>query len=315
MRQRHVFPSGEIAHLWYHKTQESARNATGSLYFNGDTIYSYGSHFPIARHFSNGKQDAVVFTTMTYSVTTSGHCSTVRSAIPSSATVFTVPSVNFGFSKSEDSHQHKENLAYYLESIENAIAQSARARTSFSKEWKHKQAVELTAECRAYCKFFRLKTPKLPRVPALDSAGMAQIREREAKLAAQKAEETRRQREEQAKLEQKRAGRWRHGENVGYLYNVPVMLRLSSDGQEVETSRGARVPASHALRGLRFVRAVVARGEAYLRNGHTLHLGHYAIDRIDVDGTLRAGCHVISLAEIERIAPVLESLPAVEVAS
>ena len=67
-------------------------------------------------------------------------------------------------------------------------------------------------------------------------------------------------------------------------------------------------PVSHALRGLAFRSRSCGNGEAYQRNGHTLHLGNYAIDRVDVDGTLHAGCHVIPYSEIERIAPELERI-------
>ena len=44
-RKKHVFDTGEIPHLWAHRTQDEARNRQGNLYFTGDTIYSYGSHF------------------------------------------------------------------------------------------------------------------------------------------------------------------------------------------------------------------------------------------------------------------------------
>jgi len=60
-RAKHVFGTGEIPHLWAHKVQDSARNARGNLYFENDTIFSYGGHFPIGlehgirrlRHFVN----------------------------------------------------------------------------------------------------------------------------------------------------------------------------------------------------------------------------------------------------------------------
>ena len=69
-RKKHVFDTGEIPHLWAHRTQDEARNRQGNLYFTGDTIYSYGSHFPIARHVTNDAGErAVLFTTATYSVT------------------------------------------------------------------------------------------------------------------------------------------------------------------------------------------------------------------------------------------------------
>src|SRR5260370_7685600 len=69
-RKKHVFDTGEIPHLWAHRTQDEARNRQGNLYFTGDTIYSYGSHFPVARHVTNpaGERGAL-FTTPTYTVT------------------------------------------------------------------------------------------------------------------------------------------------------------------------------------------------------------------------------------------------------
>jgi hypothetical protein len=92
------------------------------------------------------------------------------------------------------------------------------------------------------------------------------------------------------------------------------MLRI--DGDEVLTSRGVRFPVSHAKRALAFVRKVRESGQSYIRNGHTIHLGPYAIDRIEPDGTVKAGCHVVSWQEIERMAPILDSTsvsaPAVE---
>src|SRR6266566_4959977 len=253
-RVKHVVSSGEVPHLWYHKTQDSAKTSDGNLYFEGDTIYSYGSHFPIARHVSNRKQSAVLFTTRTYSVTTSGHCSAVRSAIPSSALVFSVSELSYIGQdyKNSEANEHKKNIADYLKRIETAVITSARARSSWKKEYSQKDAVSLLVELKAYGKFFQVKLPKLPSVPALDSKEMTAIKDREAKLAARKAEQTRIAREEQARLEAEKADRWRAGENVGCLYNVPVMLRLTSDKSEVETSLGARVPVSHAIRGLRF---------------------------------------------------------------
>jgi hypothetical protein len=85
------------------------------------------------------------------------------------------------------------------------------------------------------------------------------------------------------------------------------MLRI--DGDEVVTSRGARFPISHAKRALAFIRRVREFGQAYVRNGHTIHLGPYALDRIEPDGTVKAGCHVVSWKEIERIASALDSVP------
>ena len=52
-RQKKVFPDlSVIAHYWANQTQDEARNSSNNFYFDGTKIYSYGSHFEIARHFN-----------------------------------------------------------------------------------------------------------------------------------------------------------------------------------------------------------------------------------------------------------------------
>ena len=309
-RKKYAFDTGEIPHLWAHRTQEEARNRQGNLYFIGDTIYSYGSHFPIARHVvSEAGERAVLLTTATYSVTTSSHCSAVRSAIPSGTRIFHVPIVCHGrYNGSElTTNDHAGNLADYAERIEKHVITSARARSSYAKEWNHERAVRLRDEAFAYSAFFGLPVPSIPEVPELDSEALTAIRKREAKRAAEKAEQTKRERAEAIVRQQELITKWRAGQHSGCLYDVPAMLRIVGD--EVQTSRGARFPIAHAKRGLAFVRKVRGSGQPYVRNGHTIHLGPYAIDRIEQDGTVTVGCHVVSWEEIERIAPALDSVP------
>jgi hypothetical protein len=364
-RTKHVFPTTEIPHLWAHRTQSDARNPAGNLYFDGDTIYSYGGHFPIARHVTNksGKKFAILFTTRSYSSTTAGHISAVRSSIPSNVPVFHV----------YDPALTQNTMALHLDGYVRSIELTARAAFERKMETTRnddvQRASELIAECRAFCKFFNLPIPKFAKLPKIDKEKLARqtqaIKDRqsardaarraewEARDAHRKAEadawnasgfckhtpkhdannwndrhvcEQQTEDEEWAAKSAEVIEAWRNGDTSAVLrnpWNLPVMLRVRTFNADessqfaiaqVETSRGARVPVSHALRGLRFVRAIVAKGQPYQRNGHTLHLGDYAIDRIDADGTLHAGCHVISLAEIERIAPILESMAVSETA-
>jgi len=201
---------------------------------------------------------------------------------------------------------HEGNLADYADRIEKHVITSARARSSYAKEWNHDQAVGLRDEALAYCAFFGLPIPNIPAVPMLDSEALAAIRKREAKRAAEKAELTKRKRAEAIARQVELIEQWRAGQYSGCLYDVPVMLRL--DGDEVVTSLGARFPILHAAWALAFVRRVRESGQAYVRNGHTIHLGHYSIDRIEADGPVKAGCHVVSWQAIERIAPLLDSI-------
>jgi hypothetical protein len=304
-RKKYVYDTGEIPHLWAHRTQDEARNRQGNFYFNGDTVYSYGSHFPIARHVVNKAGDrAVVFTTASYSVTTSGHCLAVRSAIPSEIPVFHVPELYPDSCTVRDSH--KTNLKHYAETTEEHIAKCARARSLSNKEWHHEQAGTTRAEALAYCQFFVLPKPDIKPIPPLDSVHLERIRKRETKRAAEKAEQTKRERAEAIACQQELITKWRAGQYTGCLYDVPVMLRI--DGNEIVTSRGARFPAFHGKRVLAFVRKVRESEQAYIRNGHSIHLGPYTLDRIELDGTVTAGCHVVTWQEIELIAPLLDSL-------
>ena len=86
-----VFPTDEIAHLWAHQTQDNARNPGGNFYFNGKSIFSYGSHFEIARLSTGpGGNPLVLMTPRTYSNTTAKHICDVRQAIRGME-VLTVP--------------------------------------------------------------------------------------------------------------------------------------------------------------------------------------------------------------------------------
>lgn len=85
-RQKINFDTSQLAHVWAQQVQEYGSSSNSRFYFQGDTIYSYGSHFPIARFVK--KADAlgeypgiVFFTTREYSVTTSGHKHLVRGAL------------------------------------------------------------------------------------------------------------------------------------------------------------------------------------------------------------------------------------------
>jgi hypothetical protein len=93
---------------------------------------------------------------------------------------------------------------------------------------------------------------------------------------------------------------WRQGARVHLGYNLPTMLRVVGD--TVQTSRGAEFPVEHARRAFPLLQRIVASGTAWQRNGHKIPLGHFQIDKVDVGGTVHAGCHIVPWSEIERAA-------------
>lgn len=79
----------EVAHLWAHQIQDEARYSGGNFYFHGNTIYSYGSHFPCGTIVTNldGEQ-AYILNSDSYSTTTAKHKAEVWHSLPSSCTYF-----------------------------------------------------------------------------------------------------------------------------------------------------------------------------------------------------------------------------------
>jgi hypothetical protein len=93
---------------------------------------------------------------------------------------------------------------------------------------------------------------------------------------------------------------WRQGGRASFGYNLPTMLRVV--GETVQTSRGAEFPADHARRAFPLLQRIVESGKAWERNGHKIPLGHFQIDRVDIGGTVHAGCHTVPWSEVERAA-------------
>nr|DAV12623.1 MAG TPA: hypothetical protein [Caudoviricetes sp.] len=100
---------------------------------------------------------------------------------------------------------------------------------------------------------------------------------------------------------------WLKGENSGRYTRlsgpgVPALVRRSSDGERLETSHGADVPWSHAVKAFRFVRLCVEKGEAFHTNGRVIRVGHFTVDYITADGDMKAGCHRFAWADMKALA-------------
>jgi Ni/Co efflux regulator RcnB len=299
-----VVPNQMVAHLWAHQAQEHAKNGKGSFYFDGRTIYSYGFHFPIATYVENSAGGrAILFTSKSYSVTTAGHMSRARRAIPPDVTVFTVPTVT--------EPDHRKNLESYAQGIASAAKHAIRARSEWNRGHYLDSITRLTAEAKAYAEFFGVSAALAQLVPEFP-AELDQLRGRVKEWEKERArleQEFRAKEERRKKAQQRKAKRqareaiqrWKAGENVRVPYfGDEAYLRVVGD--TVETSQGAIVPLSHALRIVPLVRS----GVPYQHNGHSVHVGDFRIDSIDDKGNVRAGCHYITRQEIERIATELK---------
>lgn len=283
------FSNREVAHVW--ASQQQANGRSGNIFFEGPSIYSYGHHFEMARFVTppaTGVPEIVLVTTRSYSVTTASHLSRVKQAI-SHLTSFTVPSFT----------DHAENLAYLIAEAQKLIDSAKRARSS----WKIERVLEdfSTDHIRHYAKLFGLPLSDPPRVDTelvaqlTEKLNQCRVREHEAqekKDAKRQAQRDLRIKEEAAKLEA-----WKRGESLGWHNFASTALRIN--GNDIETTHGARVPLEAAKQ---FYTA--------LRTGMNLtgiRVGMYTIQSVTAEVAV-IGCHEIPMAEIERIEKQVMSL-------
>ena len=117
---KNVFDNASVAVVFAARTQSAGRNSSGSIFFDGNIIYSYGRHFPIAKIVG----DTVLITTRKNSVTTARHVSHVRDAFRSTTlqTIYVEDVLAAGI------NEITANVKVMLDSIEDSKAKASRAR-------------------------------------------------------------------------------------------------------------------------------------------------------------------------------------------
>lgn len=280
-----------VAHAWANQTGKNRRGF--NMYYEGDTIYSYGSHFPIARivDAQNGERVAL-FTTVSSSISTAKHKSHVRCAIPNNIQVFEVEHVGAGTPKS-----HRENHVDLIERAGSAVEKAKRARTR--KDWHLRRADDLIEQANGYNAAFDLGLPEVT-LETL-AADVAELR----RVAAEVAERERVERERisRERLREHKADlkpnlrAWLNGEKDGNLYwhhayGSRPFCRIKGDN--VETSWGASVPLKDALRLFRLATRCRKAGKGWKPEGlNNVRVGDFALREIGPTGNVVVGCHDI----------------------
>jgi len=140
---RKVFSShSEVAKVWAQRSQSEGR-AT-NVFFEGDTIYSWGRHFAMARWFKHEQtgEPAVLVTTDSYSVSTSKHQGIVHRAIPSYARKVYVPTANATV---------EGNLAQFKRQIDDQLELYPRKRLESTRSRVANRLFSLLTDAHTYC--------------------------------------------------------------------------------------------------------------------------------------------------------------------
>lgn len=270
----------QIAHLWANKLQDEARNS-GNFYFDGKTIYSYGRHFPIAKHVEFNGKKAVLFTQRTYSNTTSGHVSVVRNS---------VNHIDKIYCYSPDS-SHEQNFNYWITCLEAILANLKTAR----KPEKYLSQVDYYKTIvDKYVTFFNVETPSnlafLLSVTSNDS--FSEYNAKKAEFAHINEEKRIKALKEKHKKELKE---FREGKRPK-MYTHDGFDYLTIVDENFVTSQGVKIPLEIGLKFYSWIKSVVAKGGC---DNCDKEIIRYQVRSVSAKQIV-VGCHTITIKEIER---------------
>lgn len=286
----------EVAHYWANKVQSEGR--AGNVFFRDSMIFSYGEHFCIARHLPN---DAIAFTTRDYSPSTSVHKTLVRHAIAEGTRIIYVPYPEEGY------HRNRGAVQRGVETLKEHAATARKKRPAHLAKMK-----SIVEDYNEFCDAIGQPEGKIE-VPLFTDKELADIAA-SVRAELKKEHEKRKEAERQAALTMaEKIAEWRAGSlNYFVSYGLATMLRLQGD--EVQTSRGARIPVEAAKRLWPLILRTM-KGERDYEVG--MPVGVYQLTKIRRDGSIVVGCHDIAFDEIQEIAYqlALEERPTVAIAA
>lgn len=289
-----VFTSHEIAHIWAHKSAPYGKSP-GAVSFDGPVIRSYST--AIARHIEHKGKAAIIYNGTSYSVSTSKHQGRIACAIPDGTILFRVDGQHRG---TDLRFTGDELFTHYIEraALAEQSAKTERRIQQKTRDAFHARASSYMERAKAVAAFFGLRRKVDEKAIERLAAAKARAEKREQLLQEQREAAERQIQEDAYKA-------WVENRPMpeGLYFNArlfPVAFRV--EGDELVSTLGARVPLRAAQVAYRFITS--KRGQEWRENGETCPVGHYRLNAINAQGIV-AGCHRITWAEIERLAPVL----------
>jgi len=309
-------PHAQFAHQWANNTDESERKSSSDLFYEGDKIYSFGHHWCIANKEHIESKGVVLFNSESYGSYTSKQTGHVYNATTHFNKIYVVKP------DARNKAEHKKNYHTILKQIGELVATEKKGRVgTYASDRRLRQIRSKLKNANKYTKLFKLgfRQLSLEQESYMELAGkLSKIEKRklakEERARKKRYEEQRerdlKQRESANKYLNNKADSWFNdtldrSDNSNFmsysrLLNIPY-CRISKDEKNIETSHGASFPIKFAKLIWKQISHCKSTGENWKANGHTIKAGDFRIERIDGDGTLKSGCHIV---RYEQMLPV-----------
>jgi hypothetical protein len=275
--------NSELSHIWANDPDPSIGKSANSMSCQNGKLYSYSTC--IAQIIG----DTVIYNTHSYSVTTSKQQGYMQSATShySKKIYLDIP------------RRGLDSLVFNQRDFEEIVikpnankANDLLVKASRSKKYAtlySGQAFSIIKNLEKYALF----TGLFYSCPDIDDLQELAIKaDKEAKALEKIIRAERIKEQEEALIN------WRKGEDVRNRFEITA-LRIKED--QIETTKGARIPLDHAIKFWGLIKSWHEKGVSYVKDHHSIHLGNYSVNRFE-NGILTVGCHSIPYSEIENIA-------------
>jgi hypothetical protein len=262
----------DTAHLFATQSQIEAYTPTRNLYFYDKSIFSYGSHFCIAK-FIDSK--TLLFTERTYSNTTAKHINVVRHATSHIDKIYCA-SPNWS---------HDDNFDFWLIKAERLTDNLSRAN---KPEIYISQLQQIENKAKIYANYFNIAIPETLQSVLKVTTKAEILTYLENKKELIKAE----------KLRKEKALKKEHATNLKKWRNFEIFRLYQRDGfdylrknnEQFETSQGVKIPLEIGLRLYKNL-ANIKPGDKFL---------DYTVNEI-TKNYMAIGCHKITFKEINNV--------------
>ena len=281
--------TSEVVHVFAQQSQSEGRNGTSSIYFRDNKIYSYGSHYLLGEFIN---KDTIIINDFGYSVTTSKHISELTNA---------TSHYNRFYTSSIDIKHIETEIDYNIKKLSKAnkpeiyISNITKLESNLSKWVEYCKENKIKKEHFSKYNFVVNKSDykykKIVKIAnsLLTLEAIEKIKAKGKKEAIkQKAKDKKDLKTKLDKFNSYKIDRFKIGE---FDY-----LRLSENGQFVETSQNIRIEKSDAQR-LYFAikKKIDIRGQK---------IGYFTVNKID-NKALTVGCHKICIKSVQKVGELI----------
>jgi hypothetical protein len=262
--------SSDVIHTFAQRSQSEGRSS--NVFFDGDRIYSYGHHYLLGEFLS----DSIIYINdRGYSVTTAKHIGIITSGTRQFDQVFETREFKNVYNDIMSNYAKLGNARkpeIYINEIESLWLQfnhnekllnSVNRQTVYKRSKEFKQVSKLVSNLETNFAAELAKSQEIAKNKAIKEA---------EKIAGQII-------------------KFKTYE-IDWLRSSNDYLRISKDGEQVETSQGIKVDTKEA----KVLFSMIQSGRDII--GHKI--GNYTV--ISMNGSLKVGCHNITKTEINSFA-------------